>query len=189
MFGSRKAPRAAGVWHGLVVTASRLLSLDDVPEMTELVTANREFLAPWSPIRPESFFTEDGQRAVVADALDHYEAGSIVPHVILDDAGRLAGRITLNEIARGPFLSCRVGYWVAAGVNGRGLASAALANLKRVAFEDLGLHRIEAGTLVHNERSQRVLLRNGFARIGLAPRYLSIAGQWQDHLLFQVLSE
>jgi ribosomal-protein-alanine N-acetyltransferase len=171
------------------VTASRLLSLDDVPEMTELLKTNREFLAPWVPIRPEAFFTVEGQRAVTLDALRQYEAGSMVPHVILDEAGRVAGRITLNEIVRGPFLSCRVGYWVGADVNGRGLGSAALANVKRVAFAELGLHRIEAGTLVHNERSQRVLQRNGFVRIGLAPNYLSIAGQWQDHVLFQVLNE
>lgn len=113
----------------------------------------------------------------------------MVPHVILGDAGRLAGRITVKDIVRGPFLSCQVGYWVSAAHNGRGLASAALANIKRVAFDELGLHRIQAGTLVHNERSQRVLLRNGFVRIGMAPNYLNIAGRWQDHLLFQVLND
>jgi [ribosomal protein S5]-alanine N-acetyltransferase len=170
------------------VTASRLLSLDDVPALTELVRANREFLAPWDPVRTDSFFTFEGQREVVHRALERYQQGLMVPHVILDEAANVAGRITLNDIVRGPFLSCHVGYWVSAGHNGRGLASAALANLKRVAFEELGLHRIQAGTLVHNERSQRVLLRNGFVRIGVAPNYLNIAGRWQDHVLFQVLS-
>jgi len=47
---------------------------------------------------------------------------------------------------------------------------------------------VGAGTLVHNVRSQKVLLRNGFVRFGLAPSYLKIAGKWQDHILFQVLS-
>ncbi len=47
---------------------------------------------------------------------------------------------------------------------------------------------MEAGTLVHNLGSQRVLERNGFVRFGLAPQYLRIAGRWQDHVLFQVLN-
>jgi ribosomal-protein-alanine N-acetyltransferase len=53
----------------------------------------------------------------------------------------------------------------------------------------LRLHRAEAGTLVHNIGSQRVLERNGFARYGLAPKYLRIAGRWQDHVLFQRINE
>jgi ribosomal-protein-alanine N-acetyltransferase len=171
-----------------LVTASRLLTLDDAPVLAEVLRADREFQAPWSPIRPERYFTHEGQRAVALDALRQYEAGSIVPHVILDEGGQVAGRITLNEIARGPFLSCRVGYWVVSEANGRGLASAALANMKRVAFGELGLHRIEAGTLLHNEKSQRVLLRNGFTQFGIAPKYLNIAGEWQDHAMFQVIS-
>jgi ribosomal-protein-alanine N-acetyltransferase len=50
------------------------------------------------------------------------------------------------------------------------------------------LHRIQAGTLLHNIGSQRVLERNGFVRYGLAPAYLNIAGKWQDHILYQVLA-
>jgi ribosomal-protein-alanine N-acetyltransferase len=34
-----------------------------------------------------------------------------------------------------------------------------------------------------------VLEKNRFTRIGLAPRYLRIAGAWRDHLLFQRTGE
>ena len=57
-----------------------------------------------------------------------------------------------------------------------------------MAFGDLRLHRVEAGTLLHNAGSQRVLERNGFVRYGVAPAYLNIAGSWQDHALYQVLN-
>lgn len=56
-----------------------------------------------------------------------------------------------------------------------------------VAFRDLGLHRVQAETLLHNVASQRVLARNGFVRYGTAPQYLRIAGRWQDHAMFQAL--
>jgi ribosomal-protein-alanine N-acetyltransferase len=38
---------------------------------------------------------------------------------------------------------------------------------------------------VDNVASQRVLEKNRFTRIGLAPRYLRIAGSWRDHVLLQ----
>jgi ribosomal-protein-alanine N-acetyltransferase len=53
------------------------------------------------------------------------------------------------------------------------------------AFAELDLHRLEAGTLVDNLASQRVLTKNGFERIGLARNYLHISGAWRDHVLFQ----
>jgi ribosomal-protein-alanine N-acetyltransferase len=169
------------------VTITRLLSIDDACALADLVRENREFLAPFEPTRDESYFTVEGQRAIFETILEQHGRGYTWPHVILD-SGRIVGRITLNEIVRGPLQSCSVGYWVEPAVNGRGIASAALAEIIEVAFGQLGLHRLQAGTLLHNKASQRVLERNGFVRYGLAPRYLKIAGQWQDHLLFQLLN-
>jgi len=170
------------------VTSTRLLTLDDAPAVAELLRVDREFFAPWDPVRSDEYFTADGQVDVLRTALTQHEQGLTLPHVIVDDDGTVVGRITLNSIVRGPFLSASVGYWVSPSVSGRGVATAALREIKRVAFEELGLHRLEAGTLLHNVRSQRVLGRNGFVQIGLAPSYLKIEGRWQDHLLFQVLN-
>jgi ribosomal-protein-alanine N-acetyltransferase len=167
---------------------TRLLTLDDAPVMARLLQANREFLAPWEPIRPEGYATDDGQREVIRAALEESERGSTLPHVIVDDSGSVVGRITLNGITRGPFQSCSLGYWLSDSHNGRGIATTAVRDMMRVAFEELGLHRIQAGTLRHNVRSQRVLERTGFVRFGVAPAYLKIAGTWQDHVLFQVLT-
>jgi ribosomal-protein-alanine N-acetyltransferase len=108
-----------------------------------------------------------------------------VPLGILDGDGRLIGKATLTGVVRGPFRSADLGYWVSEDSNGRGHGTQAVAAVVRMAFEELGLHRLQAGTLLHNERSQRVLIKNGFTRIGVAPEYLRIAGRWQDHVLFQ----
>ena len=144
-------------------------------------------MVPWDPVRDDEYYTEDFQRRLIRAGLDRKVQGLSLPHVILD-GDRVAGRITLNNMVRGPFQSASVGYWVSAKQNGRGLATAAVAEIKQLAFDGLGLHRLEAGTLKHNVRSQRVLERNGFQRFGLAPNYLKIAGEWQDHILYQVLS-
>jgi ribosomal-protein-alanine N-acetyltransferase len=168
------------------MTACRLITPDDAPALAELQRVNRAFLAPWEPARSDEYFTEAGQRAAIEQALTEYRQGRNLPQVILDDGAGIVGRITLNGIVRGPFLSCSVGYWVSQSVTGRGVATAALREITAVAFGELGLHRIQAETLLDNFASQRVLERNGFARIGMAPTYLKIAGHWQDFILYQL---
>jgi ribosomal-protein-alanine N-acetyltransferase len=142
-----------------------------------LTLANRAFLAPFEPVRPPEFWTAAGQRARILDPLRH-------DWLILDD-GEPAGIVALSHVARGFLQSAIVSYWVVESHGGRGLASAAVADVVELAFGALRLHRLEAGTLVDNVRSQRVLEKNGFERFGLARQYLQIAGAWRDHVLFE----
>lgn len=167
--------------------AVRVVTEDDTAEITALVARNRDFLAPWEPIRPPDFATEPHQRRMVLDALARHADGGGIPLVITHD-GLIVGRVNVNDIVRGAFQSAHLGYWVGEEHNGRGFASAAVAATITLAFGEYGLHRLQAGTLLHNHGSQTVLRRNGFSEIGVAPRYLRIAGDWQDHLLFQRLA-
>jgi [ribosomal protein S5]-alanine N-acetyltransferase len=169
-----------------VAARTRDLVLDDAPAIARLVRENRDFLGPWEPLRDERWFTDEGQHDEVGHVLGRAELGLCVPRVVLD-GGEVVGRITLNTVVRGAFQSCSVGYWLAERATGRGLATEALGEMLRLAFGELSLHRVEAGTLVHNVASQRVLAHHGFTRFGLAPQYLKIAGRWQDHVLFQLL--
>jgi len=169
--------------------ATRPLRADDAQALVELVVRNREEFAPWEPAREASHYTVAGQRAAVLRLLERHDFGITVPHAILDGHGDVAGRITLDGISRGAFQSCTVGYWVSGTHATQGLATAALSEMCAVAFEELGLHRIEAGTLLHNSRSQRVLNNNRFIRYGEAPQFVKIAGRWQNHLLFQRINE
>lgn len=166
----------------------RLLTLDDVPELAALMIDNREHLAPTSPTTSDDAFTVAGLRTQVVDALGKHELGLAHPMVILDE-GAIVGRINLNSIVRGAAQSASVGYWVAAAHTGRGVATAALAATLAVGFDELGLHRVQGETLPHNRASQVVLERNGFERYGYAPRYLRIAGEWQDHVLYQQVND
>ncbi|MDU0312957.1 GNAT family protein [Phycicoccus sp. M110.8] len=168
---------------------TRLVRESDAERLAELLVANREFLAPTAPDRPASYATVEGQRALVATRLAEYREGTRLPLVVLDDGGEVVGQITLNEIVRGPSQSANVGYWLSEHVGGRGLATAALREVVQVAFDELGLHRLQAGTLLDNVRSQRVLLKVGFTVIGDAPAYLHIAGRWADHRLFQLVDD
>jgi len=168
--------------------STRLLTQDDVPALVDLLRRNRDALAPWEPTRTDDYLTVDTQQRLVAEALARHTNGVMVPLVITAD-GDLAGRMNINDVVRGAFQSAHLGYWVDQTHQGQGVATAAVADTVRHAFDDLGLHRLQADTLVHNAASRTVLTRSGFAEIGRAPRYLRIAGRWQDCILHQLLHE
>ncbi|MGW0765880.1 GNAT family N-acetyltransferase [Streptomyces sp. NPDC002676] len=163
----------------------RLLSAEDAQGLCLAYNENRAHLEPWEPVRPESFFTVGGQAERVEGILRQFAEGLAVPWVFEAADGRIVGRITLTGISRGPFCSSYLGYWVAADQQNKGLASAAVSAVGRIARDALDLHRIEASTLVENTGSQRVLEKCGFVPIGLAAHYLHINGRWRDCRLFQ----
>ena len=164
----------------------RQLSLDDAPSLAAAYVRNREHLAPWDPVRPAAFFTPEGQAANIAERLALQEQGLFVNHVVLGPDGDIVGRANLQNIVRGTMQGGTLGYWIDKDHLRRGLAKAAVEFLGEQALV-LGLHRLEAGTMVENVASQRVLLSCGYEQYGLAPKFLFLDGAWRDHVLFQKL--
>ncbi len=163
----------------------RELGSSDAAGLAEAYTRNRDHLAPWEPLRPDAFFTAAGQEDAIARRLDDIAGGRGVSWVVVGRDG-IVGCINLNNVVRSVFQSCSLGYWIAAEHTGRGVASMAVERACEHA-RGMGLHRVEAGTIVTNTASQRVLAKCGFTQFGTAPDYLFIAGRWQDHRLFQRL--
>jgi [ribosomal protein S5]-alanine N-acetyltransferase len=155
----------------------------DAALLAGLHVSQREFMAPFDPVRPESFYTADGQRAEL-ELLEHERAGDRLYRFLIEADAEPAGTVSVSRITRGPFQNAGLGYWVAQELNGRGVATAAIGLVCEWGFGKAGLHRLEAATLVSNIGSQQVLRRNDFVEVGLSPRYLKIAGEWRDHLLF-----
>ena len=157
---------------------------EDAEELAALYLANREFLAPFEPVRQPGFFTAETQRERIAvRALDGFHQFAIL------DGDAIAGTINVFHVLREALQSGTIGYWVDHARNGRGLATTAVEDVVAYMFGELELHRAEAATLVDNAASQRVLEKAGFARIGLAPRYLRINDVWRDFFLFQRLAD
>jgi ribosomal-protein-alanine N-acetyltransferase len=157
---------------------------EDAEELAARYAANRDFLAPYEPARPDDFFTADGQH----ERIERQVADGTHPFAILD-GDAIAGTINVFHIMRESLQSCTIGYWIDKARNGRGLATGAVEDAVAYAFGDLALHRVEAATLLDNVASQRVLEKAAFERIGVARRFLRINGEWRDFLLFQRVAD
>lgn len=154
----------------------------DAEALTALRTRNRAYLEPWEldSDDPERWYRVDGVRAWITDGARRF--------AIMED-GELAGMLSLTGIERGPIQSAMISYFVDEARSGRGLASHAVAEAIAYAFDDLGLHRLEAGTAVANVASQRVLEHNRFTLVGTMRRHLLLHGVWTDHLLWERLAD
>jgi ribosomal-protein-alanine N-acetyltransferase len=110
--------------------------------------------------------------------------------LLAESAGALVGVVNLNEIVRGGFLSCYMGYYrLAAPEPSRGRMTEAVRLALAHAFGPLGLHRVEANIQPANHRSIALVRRLGFRLEGLSRNYLRIAGAWRDHERWALLAE
>ena len=153
-------------------------------------TRNREFLRPFDPVREEAFFTPEYQRQVLQNELRTRESGTGIRFYIrpLDRPDTIIGSIGLNNIIRGAFQSCHLGYKLDEAYRGRGLMPMAVAMVTDFAFQELHLHRIEANVMPRNHASLRCLEKCGFQNEGLSPYYLNINGTWEDHIHMVLLN-
>lgn len=71
---------------------------------------------------------------------------------------------------------------------GNGYATEAAKAVLRFGFNELELHRIEAGCAVDNINSIKVLERIGMQREGRHREILPIRGEWQDNYSYAILA-
>jgi ribosomal-protein-alanine N-acetyltransferase len=65
----------------------------------------------------------------------------------------------------------------------------AVAVVLRFAFDQLGLHRVEAAIVPRNARSRRVAEKLGMRDEGTSERFLQIRGVWEDHVRYAITAE
>jgi ribosomal-protein-alanine N-acetyltransferase len=164
----------------------RPLTLEDAPALATAYLRNREHLAPWDPKRPRQFYSGAGQVAHISERLALQEQGLFVNHLLIAPNGDVVGRANIQNIIRGTMQGGTLGYWVDKDHLRRGLAKASVEFLEHEAL-GLALHRLEAGTMVDNLPSRRVLESCGYEQYGLAPKLLFLNGSWRDHVLYQKL--
>ena len=125
--------------------------------------ANRAYFAVSISDRGDEFYEQftEQHNAMLAEQ----EAGACAFHVLVGDDGSILGRFNLFGIEAG---TAELGYRVARHVAGRGVATAAVRDLCRVAAAQYGLRTLRAATSYGNVASQKVLIKAGFVPVGPA---------------------
>lgn len=139
------------------------LRADHATAVLAFELANRAYFATFISDRGDEFFDHftEQHKALLAEQ----DAGTCVFHVLVSDDGTVLGRFNLFDLDDGTAV---LGYRVAQQVAGRGMATATVQELCRLAAAQYGLHRLRAATTYDNVASQRVLTKAGFVPAGPA---------------------
>jgi ribosomal-protein-alanine N-acetyltransferase len=161
----------------------------DYQAWAELRARSRSFLQPWEPTWGEDELSRASYRYKLRRYTEDVRDGRAYPFFLFRARdGALAGGATLSRVQRGVAQMATLGYWVGEPYKRQGLTIAGVRALIGFAFEDLGLHRMEAACQPDNEASRALLLKVGFQVEGQARAYLKIDGVWRDHLLFGLVA-
>jgi [ribosomal protein S5]-alanine N-acetyltransferase len=183
----------------LVITGKRVLLrplvASDFEAWREVRIRARDWLVKWEPSllpgQPEA--TEDRRvfaaRCGARERERQLGSGYGFGIFIGPRRDRFAGEINLSSIQRGPYQNAYVGYWIDEAAAGHSYVPEAFVVLARFAFEELGLHRLQASIIPRNAASQRVAAKVGLRNEGTAARYLEINGTWEDHVRYAITSE
>ncbi|MGW2485692.1 GNAT family N-acetyltransferase [Streptomyces sp. NPDC001606] len=139
------------------------LHADHAPAVLAFELANRSYFATSVPDRGDDFFDRftDRYKALLAEQ----EAGICAFYVLVTEEGSVLGRFNLYDVEDS---TATLGYRVAQQVAGRGVATATVQELCRLAAARLGLRTLRAATSHDNVASQRVLTKAGFVPVGPA---------------------
>lgn len=108
---------------------------------------------------------------------------------MITEQGKHIGNIKLGPI-HPIYLYANIGYFIGESSFWRqGIATEAIKIVKDFAFEELNLHRVQAGVFEKNSGSIRAIEKNGFLLEGtFKKQLLDKNGDWQDHLFFGILN-
>ena len=139
------------------------LRTDHAPAVLAFELVNRAYFATFISDRGDEFFDHftEQYNALLAEQ----EAGTCVFHVLVGEDGTVLGRFNLFDLEDGTAV---LGYRVAQQVAGRGVATATVRELCRLAAAQYGLRTLRAATTHDNVASQKVLEKAGFVPVGPA---------------------
>jgi RimJ/RimL family protein N-acetyltransferase len=136
---------------------------EDAPLLKDAVDRSLEHLRPWMPWTPDEPEELDTVYERLRGFRGRYDLGEdFVMGVFSPDDSRVVGGTGLHtRLGEG---GLEIGYWIAVDAGGQGYATESSAVLTRVAFEHLGVDRVEIRVDPENERSERVPQKLGYTR-------------------------
>jgi len=133
------------------------------PAVLAFELANRAYFAAFISDRGDEFFDQFAERH--SALLAEQQAGIGAYYVLVAEDGSVLGRFNLVGLEDG---TAKLGYRVAQHVAGRGVATATVRELCRLAAARHGLRTLRAATTRENAASQKVLAKAGFVPVGPA---------------------
>lgn len=158
--------------------------LDDLRAMQTLEEVTRYLY--WD-VMTEQELRESLEKKRTRVALRH-EGDGLNPVAVLRETGEVVGDAALLYLSEA-HRTGEVGFILKPAFQGRGLATEMAAEMLRLGFEEMGLHRIIGRCDARNTASWRVLERLGMRREAHLLQNEWVKGEWCDELDYALLAD
>jgi [ribosomal protein S5]-alanine N-acetyltransferase len=139
------------------------LRADHAPAVLTFELANRDYFAAFISDRGDEYFDKFAEQH--STLLAEQDSGIGAYYVLVDEDGSVLGRFNLFFTGED---SANLGYRVAQGATGKGIATENAREMCRLAATEHGLRILNASTSYANIASQKVLTKSGFTLVGPA---------------------
>ncbi|MUJ38133.1 GNAT family N-acetyltransferase [Aliivibrio fischeri] len=156
------------------------------PKYFDIVSRQRAYLSQWLAWPPhadsEAFF----HSFITKSLLDYAEGKSMVCGMIYQ--GELVGNISFNSINQN-LKTAEIGYWLNEDFQGKGIITRCVAKLIELAFNELGLNKIQISAAVGNQSSRAVCERLGMTLEGIITSSENLNGRIIDHAIYGLIKD
>ena len=151
-----------------------------------LINNNRAYLKEWLPWVDSMRTVENAGNYIVNCIKEAAERTDFAYAIMFD--GNMVGRIGMHHINQHNKIG-EIGYWLAKGMQGRGIVTSCCKALINYGFDELGLNRIVIKCAVGNERSRAIAEKLDFKREGILRQAEWVNGKFLDLYQFSLLRE
>lgn len=165
-------------------------TMEDAALILNFYESNRGIFEPYEPDRAPNFYTLDYQTKLAKFEYDNFLHGKSARYWISRKAqpNIIIGSVNFNNIVRGSFMSCNIGYKIHKDHQRLGYATEAVNTLTKCFMADNLLHRVEAYIHPNNTPSIALAEKCGFTYEGVAREFVKMKGVWVDHLRYTFFS-
>lgn len=162
------------------------LEIIHAESLCNLVNANRAYLREWLPWVDKMQSVANFQQYIVNCGKQAANQTDFGFAIVIDK--NIVGRIGMHHISQQNKIG-EIGYWLADGLQGRGIITKCCKTLIQHGFTELGLNRIEIKCALGNDKSKAIAEKLQFKPEGILRQAEWLDGNFVDLYLYAMLKE
>jgi ribosomal-protein-serine acetyltransferase len=156
------------------------------PTLFYLVNDNREYLKKWLPW-VDNMQAVDNAKNYIASCIKQAMEKTDFAYAIMYER-KMVGRIGIHHINQQNKIG-EIGYWLADGLQGKGIVTKSCKALIYHGFNELGLNRIEIKCATGNDKSRAIAEKLKFKQEAILRQAELLNGNFIDLYLYSMLKE